>query len=143
MPQIYKDGAINTAALTVPDIIVVQVDPQLLINGSPTDTLGVVGVGSWGPLNTALTAGNLSESKAVVGPVTDRKHDLSTAVAISVLQGAANFRLVRVSDGSDKAASVSIPGADLTAIADVLGRICISRKPRRWRPSRFLSSGFH
>lgn len=113
MPQIFQAGAINTAALTVPDVDIIVVDPQLLINGSPSDIEGIVGVASWGPLDTPLTAGTLADATGAVGPVTDRKHDLSTAVAIGTLQGASAFRLVRVSDGTDTAASVTVPSATL------------------------------
>lgn len=115
MPQIFQAGAVNTAALTVPDVDIIIVAPQLLINGSPTDILGVVGVGSWGPLNTPVTAGTLADASALVGPVSDRSHDLATVVAVGTLQGASNFRLVRVSDGTDAKATVTIPSADLTA----------------------------
>lgn len=115
MPQIFQSGSVNTAALTVPDIDIIEVPPQLLLNGHPSGILGVVGVGSWGPLNTPITAGTLSEATGLVGPVTVRLHDLATAVALGTLNGASDFRLVRVSDGTDTAASATIPSGALTA----------------------------
>ena len=48
---IVQQGAINTTALIVPDLYVQIVPPQsLLLNGVPTDVLGVVGTASWGPV---------------------------------------------------------------------------------------------
>jgi phage tail sheath protein FI len=109
---IFAEGALNTTALIVPDLYVQIVPPQtLLLNGVPTDTLGVVGTASWGPVGEPVIIGNMSGYAAAFGPVIARKHDMGTAVAAAVQQGAANFRCVRVTDGSDTAASVSLLGA--------------------------------
>ena len=48
---------------------------------------------------------------ASFGPVMARKYDMGTQVATAVQQGAANFRCVRVTDGTDTAASLSVLGA--------------------------------
>ncbi|MHB8354987.1 MAG: phage tail protein, partial [Burkholderiales bacterium] len=42
------------------------------------------------------------------GLVTNRAHDIATAVAVAVVQGANNFRLVRVTDGTDVAAHATL-----------------------------------
>ena len=48
---IVQQGSINTTALVVPDLYVQIVPPQnLLLNGVPTDIVGVVGSASWGPV---------------------------------------------------------------------------------------------
>ena len=109
---IFAEGALNTTALIVPDLYVQIVAPQgLLLNGVPTDTLGVVGTASWGPVGEPTIIGNMSAYAAAFGPVMARKYDMGTQVATAVQQGAANFRCVRVSDGTDSAASVVVLGA--------------------------------
>lgn len=106
---IVQQGAINTAGLIVPDLYVDIVPPQnLLINGVPTDTVGVVGSASWGPANQPVTVGSISQYIATFGPVVPRKYDLGTIVATALQQGATNFRCVRVTDGTDAAASALI-----------------------------------
>jgi hypothetical protein len=109
---IFAEGALNTTALIVPDLYVQIVPPQtLLLNGVPTDVLGVVGTASWGPVGEPSIIGSMGDYAAAFGPVMARKYDMGTAVAAAVQQGAANFRCVRVTDGSDTAASLSILGA--------------------------------
>jgi phage tail sheath protein FI len=109
---IFAAGALNTTALIVPDLYVQIVPPQtLLLNGVPTDTLGVVGTASWGPVGEPTIIGTMSDYAGAFGPVMARKYDMGTQVATAVQQGAANFICVRVTDGTDTAASVSILGA--------------------------------
>jgi len=109
---IFAAGALNTTALIVPDLYVQIVPPQtLLLNGVPTDTLGVVGTASWGPVGEPTIIGTMSDYAGSFGPVMARKYDMGTQVATAVQQGAANFICVRVTDGSDTAASLSILGA--------------------------------
>jgi hypothetical protein len=106
---IVQQGDLNTTALIVPDLYVQIVPPQtLLLNGVPTDVLGVVGTASWGPAGEPVIAGNMTDYAAAFGPVMARKYDMGTQVATAVQQGAANFRCVRVTDGSDTAASLTI-----------------------------------
>ncbi|SIQ94862.1 MULTISPECIES: tail protein [Acidiphilium] len=115
---ISQAGALNTTALIVPDLYVQIVPPQsLLLNGVPTDVLGVVGSASWGPVNEPMIVGSMGDYATAFGPVVARQYDIGTVVAIGVQQGASNFRCVRVTDGTDTAASVSILGAlTLTAL---------------------------
>ncbi|OYV32682.1 MAG: phage tail protein [Rhodospirillales bacterium 20-64-7] len=108
---IVQQGAINTTALIVPDLYVQIVPPQtLLLNGVPTDVLGIVGSASWGPVGEPTVIGSMSDYAAMFGPVMARKYDMGTQVATAVQQGAANYRCVRVTDGSDTAASLSVLG---------------------------------
>lgn len=120
---IYQLGQLNTTALTVPGLYVQIVPPKnRYINGVPSNILGLVGVGSWGPINAPILAGDLPQAVQAVGNPFNRTHDLATAVAVAVLQGANNFRLVRVTDGTDVAASKPLldtlpaTGATLTGI---------------------------
>ena len=46
---IVQQGSVNTTALVVPDLYVQIVPPQnLVLNGVPTNVVGVVGTASWG-----------------------------------------------------------------------------------------------
>lgn len=109
---VLSQSSINTTALIVPDLYVQIVAPQsLLLNGVPTDTLGVVGSASWGPVGEPTVIGTMSDYAAAFGPVMPRKYDMGTAVAAAVQQGAATFRCVRVTDGTDTAAALTVLGA--------------------------------
>jgi len=116
---VYALGALNTTALTAPDVYIQKIPPRTLyINGVPSDSLGLVGVGSWGPVNSAILA-----SPDTFGPVTVRSRDLATALAVSAQAGAQNVRAVRITDGTDAAATAAlvdtagtpVTGATLTA----------------------------
>jgi phage tail sheath protein FI len=109
---IVQQGAINTTALVVPDLYVQIVAPQtLLLNGVPTDVLGVVGTASWGPVGLPAIIGTMAQYAAGFGPVMPRLYDMGTQIATAVQQGAQNFRCVRVTDGTDTAAHLAIQGA--------------------------------
>src|SRR5580704_10210217 len=100
MPVI-QTGAVNNAALIVPDLYVEIVPPQsLVLNGVPTNVLGVVGTSTWGPVATPVILGSMSDYYANFGPVIPRKYDMGTQLATAVQQGAQDFRGVRVTDGS-------------------------------------------
>jgi len=106
---VVQQGAINTTALLVPDLYVQIVPPQTqYLNGQPTNILGIVGTASWGPTDSPTTVGNLAQFAAIFGPVMNRLYDLGTALACAVMQGAANFRVVRVTDGTDTAALIAV-----------------------------------
>ena len=108
---IVQQGAINTTALIVPDLYVQIVPPQtLLLNGVPTDVLGVVGTASWGPVGEPTIIGSMGDYAAGFGPVMPRKYDMGTPVAAAVQQGAGNFICVRVTDGTDTASSLTVLG---------------------------------
>jgi phage tail sheath protein FI len=118
MPQIIQSGAVNTTALVVPDLYVQIVPPaNQSINGVPTDVLGIVGTANWGPVGVPVIIGDMSDYAADFGQIQNRKYDMGTAVAIAVQQGAQNFRCVRVTDGTDSAAVLTILSAiTLTAL---------------------------
>jgi hypothetical protein len=101
---VFNLGQLNTTALTAPDVYIQKIPPQTVyINGVPTDILGLVGVGSWGPVNSAILAAG-----DTFGSVTFRTYDLASAIAISAQVGANNIRAVRVTDGTDTAATVPV-----------------------------------
>jgi hypothetical protein len=108
---IVQQGSINTTALVVPDLYVQIVPPQnLVLNGVPTDVVGLVGTASWGPVGQPAIVATMTDYALTFGPLLARKYDMGTQVATAVQQGAANFRCVRASDGTDVAASVQIAG---------------------------------
>jgi hypothetical protein len=103
---IYQAGAVNTAAQQVPGVIVQIIPPAASpVNGVPTDILGVVGSATWGPVNKATIVGNYAQYRQNFGDLQNRTFDMGTHVATAILQGAQNFRCVRVTDGTDTAAS--------------------------------------
>lgn len=106
---VVQYGTVNTTALNVPDLYV-QIQPpnNNYINGVPTDKFGLVGIASWGPVNSPTTAGSLSQQVQNMGPVLPVKYDLATQVALAGLQGANNFLCVRVTDGTDTAATIPV-----------------------------------
>lgn len=118
---VTQQGQINTTALVVPDLYVQIVPPQTqYLNGVPTNVLGIVGTASWGPVNSPTTVGNMAQFAAVFGQPNARKYDLGTQVATAVQQGANNFKVVRVTDGSDLAATVSINPVTLGVLSGVI-----------------------
>ncbi len=110
---IVQQGSLNTSALVVPDLYVQIVPPQnLVLNGVPTNVIGMVGSASWGPVNQPVVVGSMADYARNFGPVQARKYDMGTQVACAVQQGAQAFRCVRVTDGSDSAANLAIGAAN-------------------------------
>ena len=113
---IVQQGSINTTALVVPDLYVQIVPPQnLVLNGVPTNVVGVVGSASWGPVNQPVVVGTMADYARGFGPVNPVKYDMGTQVATAIQQGAQDFRCVRVSDGTDTAATIGFGGAGALA----------------------------
>jgi hypothetical protein len=115
---IVQQGSINTTALVVPDLYVQIVPPQnLLLNGVPTDIVGVVGSAGWGPVGQPVIVASMADYAFAFGPLVARKYDMGTHVATAVQQGAQNFRCVRVTDGTDTAAKLTLPSTAFTFTA--------------------------
>ncbi|MDY3551406.1 hypothetical protein R5W24_000482 [Gemmata sp. JC717] len=121
--QIFQQGQINTNALQVPNLIVQIVPPSFtLLNGVPTNVVGFVGTAVWGPVNSPVDASGIADAARLFGPMQPRKHDLTTAVYAAALQGgAASMKLVRVTDGTDVAASAPVRQAGASSAAVVAG----------------------
>ena len=106
---IVQGSTLNTTALVVPDLYVQIVPPEnLVLNGVPTSVLGIVGTASWGPVNRPAIVATMADYARTFGAVTVRKFDMGTQVATAVQQGAQSFRCVRVTDGTDVAASYAM-----------------------------------
>jgi len=121
---VTQQGAINTTALIVPDLYVQIVPPQTVyLNGVPTNELGVVGTAQWGPANTPVPLSTMANFWQWFGNIQARTYDLGTAIAAAVLQGANNFSAVRVTDGTDVAASIVIQTNCLTVTSKYTGTL--------------------
>lgn len=120
---VVQQGSINTAALVIPDVYVQIMQPPLVINGLPTNVLGVVGTASWGPTNSPVIIGDLRAAVMAFGSPNNRKYDLVTGIWAAALQGANNFRAVRVTDGTDVAASAVVLTNCITFTAKYTGSL--------------------
>ena len=117
-------GQLNTTALIVPDLYVQIVPPTVtLLNGVPTNIVGVVGTATWGPVNSPTIIGTMADYARQFGAIQPRKYDAGTAIAAAVLQGAANFRVVRVTDGTETAASATLGATDITFTSKYTGTL--------------------
>jgi hypothetical protein len=107
--MIVQQGSINLAAVQVPGVIVQIVPPAVSpILGVPSNGIGIVGTASWGPVNSPTVVGSYAEYVSLFGPLVNRTYDAGTHVAIAFQQGASNFQVVRVTDGTDTAAVCSL-----------------------------------
>src|ERR1700761_8715497 len=121
---IIQQGSVNTTALVVPDLYVQIVPPQnLVLNGVPTNVVGVVGTASWGPVGHPVICATMADYAQNFGPIMARKYDMGTQVATAVQQGAQNFRCVRVTDNTDTAAQTVLPGTTVTFTAVYTGSL--------------------
>src|SRR5690349_13676572 len=115
---IVQQGSINTTALVLPDLYVQIVPPQnLVLNGVPTNVVGVVGTASWGPVGHPVIVGTMADYAQNFGPIIARKFDMGTQVATAVQQGAQNFRCIRITDNTDSAAPTTLPGTTVSFTA--------------------------
>ena len=98
--------------------------PPYQVQGVPTDIIGFVGIASWGPKNVPMTLGNMADAIRTFGPMQNALMDIVTSVYLAMQEGANAFLGVRVTDGTDTAASVELmdtattpaEGALLTAL---------------------------
>lgn len=122
MTAIFQAGQINIAALQVAGVYVQIVPPQLLINGVATNVVGLVGSATWGPVNQPTPIGSYAAFAAQFGNMTTRKYDAGTHVWNIYQQGPfAAVQIVRVTDGTDTAATASIQSAAMTATSKYTG----------------------
>ncbi len=144
---IAQQGSVNTTSLIVPDLYVQIVPPQnLVLNGVPTNIVGVVGTASWGPVDEPTIIGTMADYAQQFGSIVPRRHDMGTLVAVAVQQGAQNFRCLRVTDGTDTAAYTMVPGSNASFSAIYTGslgnNITLSlgagTKPDTWKLSVLL-----
>jgi hypothetical protein len=119
MPTIIPAATFNAASLSADDLYIVIQNPPGFIRGVPTDVIGVPGTASWGPVNQPMYMGSAHDALTNVGPISAASlidpHDLATDLALAFGQATSGGTLegfaVRVTDGTDTAASASVPGA--------------------------------
>jgi len=118
---IFQYGQLNTTALVVADVYVQIVPPQFLLNGVPSNIAGYVGTASWGPVNSPQIIGSPAEFGATFGPPQLRSYDLGTHAMIAFQQNAAALKMVRVTDGTDLAASILVQTSCITFTSKYTG----------------------
>lgn len=119
MGQIVPPGQFNPAALSADDLYIQIVNPPSYIRGVPTDVFGVIGGASWGPVNTPVHMGSSQDGALAFGPVSAASltdaHDIATDIVLAFGQASSQASLegwgVRVTDGTDTAASAGLTGA--------------------------------
>lgn len=121
---IVQQGDINLTSQVVPQVLVQVVAPQVqLITGVPTARIGLVGTATFGPVGVAVPVGSYTEQVRAFGPLQARARDLGTLVATAVQQGATDMRCVRVTDGTDTAATIVVPTNAITFTARYSGSL--------------------
>ena len=117
MSLVYQAGTLNTTALTVPNLYVQIAQPQTLgLTGAPSSKLGIVGTAGWGPVGSPVPVGGMGDYLVAFGAKQNAVTDAGLAVNIAALQGASSFVVVRVTDGTDVAASGSFGDVALQAV---------------------------
>jgi hypothetical protein len=124
MPVI-ANGNINPLSILAPNVYVqIQPPAQVVAQGLPTNIINYVGTASGGPVNVPVPVGSLDEYNQIFGPVLTDVTDLGTAVAVAAQKFVNTFICVRITDGTDTAATINlvditsdgaIPGMSLTA----------------------------
>jgi hypothetical protein len=105
----FLDGQQNLATLTVPGVYGDIILPTPLLLGTPTNIEGLVGVASWGPTHGLIPISKPSDAALSIGPPVIRNCDISSYVsASSQVGGAIGYMGVRVTDGTDTAATLSV-----------------------------------
>lgn len=123
MALIYQAGALSTTSLVNPGVYVDIVKPATVINGVSTDRIGVVGTAGWGPVNTPVVVGSMSDYIASFGPKQAASTtDAGLAVNCAIAQGASDFRVVRITDGTDTAATGKLDST-VTVTASCTGTV--------------------
>lgn len=118
---IYQNGQLNLAGQMAPGLYVQVVQPPPVVQGVATNGLGLVGVASWGPVNSPVGVGSPQMASLTLGPVTVRKYDLATAISVAFGLGQTNNTCVRVTDGTDTAATGAIKDGSAATGATLTG----------------------
>src|SRR5581483_2087454 len=121
---IIRDGTVNLAGITNPGAIVDIIPPTPLVTGVPTNIEGLVGVTSWGPVGAQKFFNTTSQCAIIYGTPQIRNYDLPTHVwAATQVGGQIAFCGVRVTDGTDTAATATLQTTGGTATAKYTGSL--------------------
>lgn len=113
-------GSTNVSALNVPQALIQIVPPQSLFNGVATNVCGLVGTSPWGPVNLPTPFGSYAQYAAIFGPTINRLGDMGGHVQLAVAQGAGAFVGVRVTDGTDTAATAAVASTGAAFATDTI-----------------------
>lgn len=117
---VFLDGQQNLATLTVPGVYGDIILPTPFLVGTPTNIEGLVGVGSWGPLNSIIPGSKPNDVALAIGPPVIRPYDIASYVAASsMVGGSIGYFMVRVSDGTDTAATAAIQSGATNATGSI------------------------
>ncbi|WP_099347943.1 phage tail sheath protein [Acetobacter aceti] len=117
MTLIYQAGQVQQTGQIVPQLFVsIQQPSQVALNGVSTQRIGIIGTASWGPVNTPVALSDIAGYRSSFGEKQDGDADMGVAVSVAQLQGANDFRCVRVTDGTDVAATGTLSGVTFTAV---------------------------
>lgn len=119
MVQIITSGNLNIPALNVDDAYISIVNPPAISSAAPTDVIGVVGTASWGPVNIPQLIGSGTDAANTFGQISAAAltdpYDIATDLYIAFGQSSSQATLqgfgVRVTDGTDAAATGTLTGA--------------------------------
>jgi hypothetical protein len=118
----FLDGSQNLSALTIPDVYIDIIPPNPIVGAARTNYVGLVGVGSWGPVNSPVGFSTPDDCAGIFGYPAVRSYDIPSYVwAASQVGSGVWFYGVRVTDGTDAAASVVIQSTCLTVTAKYTG----------------------
>ncbi len=100
------------------------INPPTYIKGVPTSVIGIVGTASWGPVNAPQLLGDPTSITGTFGGITkaaltdpfDLCTDLTIAFAMSQSSATMQAWAVRVTDGSDTAATVTLKDASTPSV---------------------------
>lgn len=114
---IIPSGSSNLSSLNVPDVYVNIIPPNPLLNGVPSNIMGVVGTATWGPVNSPVYFSGLNQGLTAFGNPQNEDYDLTTPIYLANLQNASSFVAVRVTDGTDTNAIGPILDSNATTLA--------------------------
>lgn len=120
----FLDGQQNLSALQTAGVYLGIVTPRPFMNGVPTNMVGVVGIASWGPVNAPFAFSGPDTAATLFGTPQARKYDMATFIWVASKMGpAVGFYGVRVTDGTDVAATGAVQTNCLTLTAKYTGTL--------------------
>jgi hypothetical protein len=139
---VFLDGQQNLSALSVPAVYADIILPTPFLLGTPTNIEGLVGAASWGPLNSLIAVSKPVDAALAIGPPVVRTYDMSSYVsAASQVGGSIGFYCVRVSDGTDVAATGTLQSAATGTVTFTANPIAASTLTINSVAITFVASG--
>lgn len=114
MPTIISSDEFNPANFQAPGLYINNIPPVPYLPGAATNVGYVVGTADWGPVNSPSIVSDPANAQTVFGGITANAltdvHDLCTDLTIAFQQGYIQMWGVRVTDGTDTAATIAASG---------------------------------